>query len=128
MKQSTTHYVSNRVLKLNVGFLLSAGPGHSHDTEFHAPAVRVSDDVAVEYIRGPLRLFRTKEGLLVRGWLQVGLTDECYRCLDDVPREITFEVEELYSYPTPDVTEYSISDDGVLDRLYEGCASFQVIP
>ncbi|MBC7811758.1 MAG: DUF177 domain-containing protein [Burkholderiales bacterium] len=115
MKQSTTKYVSNRVLKLNVGFLLSSGPGHTHDTAFDAPAVRVSDDVLVQYVRGPLRLSRTKEGILVRGWLQLGVLDECYRCLDSVPREIKIELEELFAYQTPTITEFNITDAGIID-------------
>ena len=53
-------------MKLNVGFLLSAGPGHIHDTAFDVPAIRVADDVDLAYMRGTLRLSRTKEGILVK--------------------------------------------------------------
>ncbi|MDX2163480.1 MAG: YceD family protein [bacterium] len=115
MKQLANGYVSNRVLKLNVGFLLAAGPGHSHDVAFDAPATRVSEDVDVSFIRGPLRLSRTKEGILVQGTLEVGLEDECARCLDPVQHVIDIDVEELYAYPDPNGSEYTLSDDGVLD-------------
>jgi uncharacterized protein len=100
---------------LNVGFLLAAGPGHSHDTAFDVPAVRVAHDLDLEYLRGPLRLSRTKEGILVQGELQVGLEDECTRCLDPVPREVSLNLAELFAYPAPLDTEFSVNDTGILD-------------
>lgn len=115
MKQFANGYVSNRVLKLNIGFLLGAGPGHTHDTGFDVPAIRVADDVDLAYVRGILRLSRTKEGVLVRGTLQVGVEDECYRCLEPTLREVNLDLEELYNYPTPKDAEFSLSDDGILD-------------
>lgn len=115
MKPLANNFVNNRVLKLNVGFLLNTGSGHIHKVEFDAPAVRVSDDVDLTYFKGALRLSRTKEGILVQGNLQAGIQDECYRCVDPVEREINFDVEELYAYPDPTDAEYLINEDGVLD-------------
>ena len=115
MKQFANGYISNRVLKLNVGFLLGAGPGHIHDTAFDVPAIRVSDDVDLAYVRGSLRLSRTKEGLLVQGDLHIGVEDECYRCLDPMQRDVVIHLEELYNYPVPKDSEFSLSDDGILD-------------
>lgn len=115
MKQHANGYVSNRVLKLNVGFLLSSGPGHIHDTSFDVPTIRVSDDVDLDYVRGTARLSRTKEGILVQGKLQFGIEDECYRCLDTVSRELSVELEELYAYPPRLDAEFGVADDGILD-------------
>lgn len=115
MKQHTNGFVGSRVLKLNVGFLLSAGPGHTHDTEFDAPSVRIAPDVDVTFIKGTLRLSRAKEGILVRGRLNIGVEDECYRCVDPVQREMTIDVEELFTHPIPRDAEFSIDDDGILD-------------
>ena len=115
MKHFANGYVSNRVLKLNIGFLLSAGPGHSHETAFDIPAIRVADDVDLAYIRGPLRLSRTKEGILVQGKLHLGVETECYRCLDAMLRDVELDLEELYNYPMPKDSEFSLSDDGILD-------------
>lgn len=115
MKQLTTGYVANRVLRLNVGFVIAAGPGYTHKTTFDVPAIRVAEDAAADYLRGTLRLTRTKEGVLVQGLLQVGTEVECYRCLDPIKRELDIEVEELYAYPAPIDGEFSITDDGVLD-------------
>lgn len=115
MKQITNGYVGNRVLKLNVGFMLAAGPGHTHDTEFDVPAVRVADDVFLAYLRGKLRLSRTKEGILAQGDLHLGTQDECYRCLDPIERDLLVNVEELYAYPNPNGSEFEIGEDAILD-------------
>ena len=115
MKQFANGYIGNRVLKLNVGFLLGAGPGHIHDTAFDVPAIRVADDVDLAYLRGALRLSRTKEGILVKGTLHIGVEDECYRCLDAIQRDVELQLEELYNYPVPKDAEFSLSDDGILD-------------
>jgi len=115
VKQFTNGYIGNRVLKLNIGFLLSAGPGNSHETAFDVPAIRVADDVDLAYMRGPLRLSRTKEGILVQGTLHLGVETECYRCLDPMLRDVVVELEELYAYPIPKESEFSLSDDGILD-------------
>jgi uncharacterized protein len=115
VKQHANGYVSNRILKLNVGFLLTGGSGHSHETVFDVPPIRVSDDLDLLSIRGPIRLSRTKEGILVQGQLQLGIEDECYRCLDTVNRDLTVNVEELYAYPPKPDAEFSIGDDAILD-------------
>jgi uncharacterized protein len=112
---SNQPYVSKRVLKLNVGFLISDGPAHSHETEFNVPGVRVDDDLYLEYLRGPLRLSRTKEGILVQGQLNVGIDAECSRCLEPLARGMDVEIEELFAYPAQDDVEFSVGEDMVLD-------------
>ncbi len=115
MGQPKNGYVSSRVFKINVGFLLGAGPGHIHDSAFDVPAVRVADDLILDFVRGPMRMSRTAEGILVQGQLEAGLTAECYRCLDPVTRNVTVDLEELFAYPSPIVAEFSIHDDAILD-------------
>jgi uncharacterized protein len=116
VKHLTNGFVGNRVLKLNIGFLLAAGPGHSHETTLNIPAVRVSEDVDLNYVRGTLRLSRTREGILVQGVLSLGVSDECYRCLAPVEREMQIAIEELYSTPgTHRATEFMIGEDAILD-------------
>jgi uncharacterized protein len=115
VKQHANGYVPNRVLKQNVGFLLAVGPGHTHEIGFDVPVVRVSEDVDLSFIRGVLRLSRTKEGILVQGTLHLGLEEECTRCLDDVLVDEPLEVEELYQYPAPVDSEYGIGEDAMLD-------------
>lgn len=109
-------YVNSRVLKLNVGFLVSSGPGKIHDSQLDLPTVRVADDLDVKYIRGALRLSRTKEGILVQAQLIMAVDSECARCLDLVENEVEIDLEELYTYQSyPDDAEFSIADDAILD-------------
>jgi uncharacterized protein len=115
VKQSSNGFVNNRVLKLNVGFLLGAGPGKHHETEFDVPRMRLDDEVEVAWLRGPLTLSRTKEGILVQGTLTMGVDTECSRCLTPVQQEVTLDVEELFAYPTPNGSEFLIGEDAVLD-------------
>ncbi|MCC6614714.1 MAG: DUF177 domain-containing protein [Anaerolineae bacterium] len=115
MKQHTNGYVGNRVLKLNVGFLLASGSGHIKDTTLDIPKIRVAEDVDLDYIKGTLRLTRIKEGILVQGKLNAGFESECYRCLDPIEREVTLQIEELFAYPVPRDSEFSVGEDGILD-------------
>jgi uncharacterized protein len=117
MKRYENGFVGSRVLKLNVGFLLAGGAGHSHMTEFDVPPVRVADDVDLAYLRGGLRLSRTKEGILVQGVLHLGLDSECYRCLTPLQRDLKLEIEELFASETSAVpmAEFSVGEDGILD-------------
>lgn len=115
MNVSNQSYVSKRVLKLNVGFLITDGPAHSHETEFDVPEVRVDDDLQLTYLRGPLRLSRTKEGILVQGRLTAGMDAECSRCLEPLSHGLDIDVEELFAYPAQDDVEFSVGEDMVLD-------------
>ncbi|MBE0703169.1 MAG: DUF177 domain-containing protein [Afipia sp.] len=115
MKQHTNGYIGNRVLKLNVGFLLASGSGHIHETALNIPAIRVAEDVDLDYLKGLLRLSRTKEGILVQGELKAGFGAECSRCLDPIQREVTLQIEELFAHPVPGDCEFSVAEDGILD-------------
>src|SRR5690606_23645790 len=108
-------YVHARVLKLNVGFLLADGPSHSHDSDVDFPAVRVSQDLEIEYLRGPIRLTRTKEGILVQAHFDTAVAAECYRCLTPVFQRMSLDLEELYTTQALAETEFRILEDGMLD-------------
>lgn len=117
MKPNSTPMLSNRVLKINVGFLLSDGPGNNHDSRFDIPdPVRVADDLNVNYIHGDIRLSRSKEGILVQAELHVGVRNQCSRCLEEFDQDLTINIEELYAYPRPiGASEFWIGQDTVLD-------------
>jgi len=118
VNQVSSSYLSRRVLKLNVGYLLEGSIQSSKDMTLDLPRVQISDDLNAEYVRGPLRASRTKEGILVQGTLEVGMQGECYRCLADVERPITVNVEELYARHgdmSEDEAEFQIHEDGQLD-------------
>ncbi len=116
MSSTPERYLSNRVLKLNVGFLLSdSAHSRNHDSMLDFPAVRVADDVLLHYVRGPLRLNRTKEGVLVQAHIETQRAGECTRCLDNFDHNLEFDIEELYAYHSDVDTEFRIDDDSVLD-------------
>jgi uncharacterized protein len=113
--ETNLHYVNNRVLKINVGFLLNDSLGTHRNLTFDVPTLRVSDDLTVDYLRGNVRLSRTSEGILLQGDFVVGMVGECSRCLTAVQRDMDFEVEEIFAYPVPRGTEFAVGDDGILD-------------
>jgi len=117
VNESSASPLSNRVLKLNVGFLLSLGPGNIRDVPFEMyESVQIADDLVANSIVGHLRLSRTKEGLLVQTHLTVGVDRDCARCLQPFEQAVPVEVEELYAYPQPlPETEFFIGQDAKLN-------------
>ncbi len=114
---SETHqgYVNNRVLKLQVGFLLNEGVGQSRDIEFDVPRLRIADDLMLDYLRGMLHLSRTSRGILVQGTINTTARGECVRCLEPASVDLEVPVEELYVYPPEPGAEFTVADDGILD-------------
>jgi uncharacterized metal-binding protein YceD (DUF177 family) len=120
VSQSSATYLPNRVLRLNVGYLLDGGHQNSKDMALDLPGVRVADDLDVEYVKGPLRVSRTKEGLLVQGKLAVGVQGDCYRCLEPTERPVHIDIEELYartSELSEEEAEFQVHEDGQLDLV-----------
>lgn len=112
---STSPPLNRRVLRLNVGDITGAGPGYSQDASLDIPALQVADDLALEFLRGPFRLSRTREGVLLQGQLLAGLQGFCGRCLVPTLAELALQLEELYSYPVADGVEFFVAEDGLLD-------------
>lgn len=110
------HYVNNRILKLNVGFLISEGAGHSRDTELEIPTlIRVADDLTLDQLTGTLHLSRNTRGILVQGTLTTRLHTDCARCLEPAIVPIELELDELYVYPPEPGVDFVVTDDGNLD-------------
>ncbi|HRF97589.1 MAG TPA: DUF177 domain-containing protein [Aggregatilineales bacterium] len=107
--------MNKRVLKINVGFLLNAPSSTINDSTLDFPDVQISDEITLNYIRGDLRMSRTKEGILVQSQVETAFNDECFRCLDPIQHVSHFQLEELYAFNTPTETEFRIDEDGVLD-------------
>lgn len=109
--------LSNRVLQLNVGFLLSAGPGHHSDVsmEIEDP-VKIDDGLLANEIHGVVRLTRAKEGILAQTKITVHIDRECSRCLEIFEHPTDIQVEELYAHPKPlDDNEFYVGGDAKLD-------------
>jgi len=116
MKPSALHPLPPRVLRANVGFLLSEGPAHHQDSRLDIPdPIRVAEDLIINHISGPLRLSRAKEGVLVQLQAVIGVDNTCSRCLLPFEQLIDVEVEELFAHPASDFTEFSVGTDNHLD-------------
>ncbi len=113
---TNTQYVNNRILKINVGFLLVEGVGQSRDTELDVPIpVRVSDDLMLNGLHGTLHLSRNSRGVLVEGTLATQLHTDCARCLEDATIPVEIDLQELYVYPPEPGVPFVVADDGNLD-------------
>jgi uncharacterized protein len=108
-------YVNNRVLRIQVGFLLNEGVGQSREYEFEVPRLRVAEDLMLNFLRGKLRMTRNSRGILVQGTLHTALEGECVRCLDETLVKLDVPIEELYVYPPQPDAEFNLSDDGIMD-------------
>jgi uncharacterized protein len=87
---------SNRLLRLNVGFLLNQGAGTTREVIFNYPGTINADDFIISGLDGAIKLTRTPQGILVQGNLLVQTPVECVRCL--TPFDLLYEValEELF--------------------------------
>jgi DUF177 domain-containing protein len=109
----------NRVLRLNVGFLLKEGPGYAREFNFtHHDPLRV-EDVAIVELVGALRLTRTRQGIVLQGTLHTQSIIECVRCLDPFNLPFSIEISELFAYPPPipanPYNPYIVDEGGVID-------------
>jgi uncharacterized protein len=108
----------NRILYLNVGFLLAKSAGYSREISFDHPEPIRAEDVIINHLHGSLRLTRTPQGILMQGRLQAQTPVECVRCLR--PFEQTYEVEisELFVLSTVNSSNtdpYVINEGGIID-------------
>lgn len=115
VNETRSSYVSNRVLKIQVGFLLNESAGYSRDTEFDVPSLRVADDLMLDYLGGKLHLSRTTRGILVQGTFDVDFKAECSRCLDEAAVHLEIPIEELFVYPPEPDSELVVPETGLLD-------------
>jgi uncharacterized protein len=109
--------LSSRVLILNVGFLLSAGPGNHKDIPLDVnEPIRIADDLTAHAINGNLRLSRTKEGILLEADLVVAIECECARCLEVFEQSVRVQLQELFAHPRPIAeSEFFVGADAKLD-------------
>ena len=91
-------YLKKRLLRIQVGYLLSEGPGNSKTIPImFSQRVQVDDDLYLDALTGNLVLTRTKEGILVQGMLSVAHTRECDRCLEAFTHRFGLDVAELFA-------------------------------
>lgn len=93
---SNSQNSNNRVLRLNVGFLLKQGAGYSREITFEQPGTIKADDFLITDLDGSLRLSRTPQGVLVQGALHAKSLVECVRCLTPFALPYDVEISELF--------------------------------
>ena len=110
-------YLKKRLLKLQVGFLLSEGPGNAREIPIAFPQrVQVDSDLFLESLIGSLVLTRTKEGILIQGTLRMGHQRECDRCLDTFDHAFDLGIAELFASPAdPNKSAFSVDSHGEID-------------
>jgi uncharacterized protein len=104
-------------LRLNVGFLLHQGIGTSREFDFDLPAVALSEDVDLAFLRGALKLSRISQGLYLQGRLETQVSLECDRCLTGLEHPLQIEPEELLHYPPQPGGDplLAVPETGILD-------------
>ena len=113
----SSNYLNKRLLKVNVGFLLSEGPGNAREIPIHIPQrVKIDDDLYLESLEGSLLLTRTKEGILAQGIIQVRHRRECDRCLEALVHVFDVSVAELFASPADsNKSVFSVNVTGDID-------------
>jgi uncharacterized protein len=90
----------------------------------HSATVQAPSDLGTAVIGIPegsdleldLRLESVMEGVLVSGTVRGTAKGECSRCLDDITRELTVDVTELFAYPEKAAASAKAGDDDVEDE------------
>ena len=117
MGGARSSYLKRRLLRLQVGFLLSEGPGNSKEVPISLPQrIQVASDLYLESLTGNLILTRTKEGVLIQGALQVRHARECDRCLEAFDHVFELSVAELFASPADaNISVFSVDCNGEID-------------
>jgi uncharacterized protein len=106
-----------RPLRLNIGFLINATIGTSHDFDFDYEAMRLGDDLTVRNFWGMARFSRTPQGLLLQGEFHAETDLECVRCLEKYSQPLKWAVTDLYAFDRRNITESGllVPEDGQID-------------
>ncbi|MCY4248642.1 MAG: DUF177 domain-containing protein [Chloroflexi bacterium] len=109
--------MNKRLLRLQVGFLLSAGPGACRSFPLNIPQrLQIHEDLFVESLTGDLVLTRAKDGILLQGKLEICHRRECDRCLDSFEHGFKLDIAELFALPTfAGKTDFCVDGNNEID-------------
>ncbi|MBN1642825.1 MAG: DUF177 domain-containing protein [Anaerolineae bacterium] len=106
-------------MRIDVSGLLFEGVGAQVDYGVDLGFCQLSDDTSVLSLRGTLHLWRTTEGIWVRGSLAAEVDLQCVRCLASVIHVIEMELDERFRFPPIPASEadqvYPIEADHHID-------------
>jgi uncharacterized metal-binding protein YceD (DUF177 family) len=90
-------------MRIDVGQLLKEPIGAQADIDVNLGPQRLAEDVEVTSAQGTLSLWRTTEGIWIRGSLAVGIDLQCVRCLAPVTHTLDVELDEQFTLSPEDV-------------------------
>lgn len=107
----------DKLLRINIGFLLNQTVGASRDFIFDFPELVLPPDLAMKSFKGRARFNRTPQGLLVNGEFTADVELECVRCLEKYPHPLAATFDELFAFSEKTVTDSGLilPDDGYID-------------
>ncbi|OGO36909.1 MAG: hypothetical protein A2W35_09885 [Chloroflexi bacterium RBG_16_57_11] len=110
-------YISQDVLRLNVGFIIHQTVGYSRDFPFEIPSLRLPPDLDLIDFTGVVRVTRTAQGLFVQAKLQAMAASECVRCLTEFQQPLEVEFSDLYAFTLSSITEAGLllPENGKID-------------
>lgn len=107
-------------MRPNVGFVLREAAGYSRVLQVDLPATTLADEVQVEWLRGQMKLTRTRQGIWVDSELEAAILSDCTRCLETHTMKLAIQLQELFYYPPSSArspSDYVVTEDGILDLV-----------
>jgi uncharacterized protein len=95
----------HKLLRLNVGFIVSNEVGYTHEFPFDYDKLQVADDLELRLFIGSAHIGRTPQGLLLTGQFEGELDVVCVRCLREFPHIVRWEITELFAFNEKSMTE-----------------------
>jgi uncharacterized protein len=106
-------------MRVDVSEILLDRAGAQVDLDVNLGIYRLSEDVSVSSLEGTLQLWRTTEGIWVRGRLAAGVDLQCVRCLASCAQVVEIDLDERFEFPPIPASEadqvYPIEADHHID-------------
>ncbi len=108
---------SDRVFRINVGFLINQPIGYDREIPFDRAQFSFDETLSVEDFKGTLNLNRTQNGLRVNGNFSTKVKATCGRCLEDFTQKLNSQFEEIFTFENELLSEDEsmIPEDGNVD-------------
>ena len=107
---------TNRLLRLNVGFMFYKAIGTSREIPVDISEITI-DDIFVRNLKSIVMVSRTREGLLLQVSAKAEIQTTCSRCLDKFFLPLSVSFDELYQFPSRhrEDTDLILPSDGYID-------------
>jgi len=91
--------------------------GNYRDLDFNFEELELEPDLQLSNVLGKVRINRTPQGLLLDANFEANVVEQCVRCLEDFPQQLTTEFQELYAYHSRHTkdAEFFVPEDGFID-------------